>query len=593
MSRLSGDLNRYTLGDPLGVPGGYGAAFRAVRDDGERCVVKLIHGFRDPSPDVLQRLEIVLARLSTVDSRHVVPIIDAGVDETAAGARLPWLAMPELSGARSLQDMIATDGVFTSVAVQRIAADMARGLADLHVVGALHRDFKPGNVLIDCDGRAWLIDFELIKILDLTTRTPRHAEPLGTPVYMAPEQFIGPVLPESDLWALGLVLVEMLTGHQPVLEIARAGGNVRRAVLGGHLVPSGLPEPWRDLVEVLLRKLPAGRPPDSGAVAQWIERLEGPPPSPLAVKGAPSHRWAVRSVDDVDAAEFAAAHGFTAFGIDVDGPAIGHARRLRRAASSMGAVLSVDAPVPSLEQLSIEDVFEQTATPEADLERFVISRLRAQRDSLADVVLLPWRKVDEVGIEEAIHALRLGLRHRHLAGSRPVLATVQCPLEILTDERRVLELAAALTALDPNGWRLLVDGMNPGCAAVAISAVTEMAAALASRADVWVRASTLVRWALVCEPGVSVLYRSGRGLWTRGGGGGGGPKPERVEIAALGGPLPRRVAERLAVARPDLVACSCPACRKSSLPAVGPNTLAPQLVDCRLPAIGLASAADV
>jgi Protein kinase domain len=573
MSGLSGDLNRYSLGDPLGTPGGYGAAFRAERDDGEACVVKLINGFRNPSPEVLRRLEVVLARLAHVQSDHVVPIIDAGIDDGQIGGRLPWLAMPELPDARSLQDLIAV-GPLESLAAKRLAHDIAMGLSDLHRVGALHRDVKPGNILVDRDGRAWLIDFELIKILDLTTQTPRGIEPLGTTVYMAPEQFVGPVVPESDLWAFGLVIIEMLTGRQPVLEHGRAGGDVRRLVLASHLIPEGLPEGWRELVSVLLRKLPAARPSDARELAQWIRAPQGPPPAPAAVSGSPPFRWAIRSVEDVDGAEFAAAHALSAFALDVDGPAIAHVRRLYRVARTMGAALSLDAPVSTVEQLSIEDVTEGTAALGGELDRYVISHLRAQRDSPADVALLPWRAINEVGISDAIHTLRVGLRNRHLVGGRPVIATVQCPLGAVTDERRVLEFAAALTALDPDGWRLLVDGMDPGCGDSAISAVMELAGALASCADVWVRASTMARWALACQPGVSVLYRSGRGLWTHGGRKGGRSQPERVEIATLKGPIPRRVAERLAVARPDLLHCVCTECRGCALPTAGPRTVA-------------------
>jgi hypothetical protein len=571
MSQLSGDLNRYTLGEPLGIPGGYGAAFRALRDDGTPCVVKLLHGFRNPSHEALLRLEVVLARLEQVSSDHVVPIIDAGLDEGQIGGPLPWLAMRELPGARSLRQVIDSGD---SVDIQRVAADLANGLADLYEIGALHRDLKPGNVLIDAKGRAWLIDFELIKILDLATRTPRHAEPVGTELYMAPEQFLGPVLPQSDLWALGLVLVELLTGRQPLAEVARRGGSIRRVALAQPLVPVGLSEPWGELVSVLLRKLPARRPGDARAVARWIECPTGPPPAPAAVVGSPPFRWSVRLHAEVDAAELVAARGLVVPVIDVDGPATARVQRLRRAARRMGAALSVDAPPRDIEQLSIEDVIEGTAAPDAEVERFVLSRLRAQRDSLADIILLPWHPADEVGIDDAIHTLRLGLRHRHMAGTRPVVATVQCSLASLVDQRRALAFGAALTALDPDGWRLLVDGLDPGCSARSIAAVMDMASALASRADVWVRSNNVFRWALTTVPGVSVMYRAGRDLWTRKGRGQPRFTPERVEVASLAGPIPRWVAERLAVSRPELLACSCPACAGQILPLPGQATVA-------------------
>ena len=446
MSGLSGDLNRYSLGDQLGNPGGYGVAFRAIRDDGQACVVKLINGFRNPSPETLKRLEVVLARLAHVKSKHVVPIIDAGIDDGQVGGRLPRLAMPELPEARSLQELIGV-GPLDPGLVQCLAHDIAMGLSDLHLVGALHRDLKPGNILVDGEGRAWLIDFELIKILDLTTRTPRGIEPLGTEVYMAPEQFIGPVVRESDLWAVGLVVIEMLTGRQPVLEVARAGGDVRRAVLASHLIPDGLPEKWRALATVLLRKIPAARP-HTLASSHVGSQTPGLASSACGVTGVPSFRWAIRSVEDVDGAELAAARGLSTFALDVDGPAVGHISRIRRVARTMKASLSLDAPVGAIEQLSIEDVTEGTAALGGELDRLVISRLRAQRDSPADVALLAWRPIDEVGIGDAIHTLRVGLRNRHLVGERRVIATVQCPLATVTDQRRVLEFAAALTALD-------------------------------------------------------------------------------------------------------------------------------------------------
>ncbi len=569
---LSGNLGRYSFGDGLGPPGGYGAAFRALRDDGLPCVVKLIHGFFNPSAQDLDRLRVMLEHLATVESDHVVPIIDAGVDRTAAGV-LPWIAMPEIPGARALREVIAESAVPLGPAVaRRIGIGVARGLADLHAANMLHRDVKPGNLLLGEDGQSWLIDFELAKIQQLTTRTSRVAEPLGTELYMAPEQLRGPVVPETDLWALGLVLVELLTGRQPVRAVARRQADVRRVILSDSLVPEGLPGEWHELIDALLRKVPSARPDGAQSVVEWLEAGRRQLPTRL-VRQSPRWRWEVRSLDDVAAAEDCSGEGLGVAAIDARGRA--RSSRLRRAARALPVALAFEPVLNESAQLSLDGLRENAVLPN-DQERAVFEAMRAQCDADTDEVLLPWTHVDAGDIGEAIEVLRIGLRQRGVAAGKPVVATVQLSAGAVTNRADALELASVLCALRPDGWRLLVDGLQPGCGRNVLMATADMACALASRADVWVRASGLARWFMSTLPGVSVLARSGRGLWTRGAGYMPSSIPERVEVPLLAGPVPRVVADGLADARPALLACDCRICSlpRAALPSCGAPTIA-------------------
>src|SRR3954464_7737415 len=104
MAPLAGQLDDYILGSELGSHDGEVAAYRAQKG-GRQCVVKLIHGFRDPPPEQLGRLEVALARLAEVRSERVVPIIEAGIDEGLAGD-VPWFATSAIPGARPLREIL-------------------------------------------------------------------------------------------------------------------------------------------------------------------------------------------------------------------------------------------------------------------------------------------------------------------------------------------------------------------------------------------------------------------------------------------------------------------------------------------------------
>lgn len=134
-----------------------------------------------------------------------------------------------------------------------IATRIASGLAAAHARGVVHRDVKPGNVMLTADGGIKLLDFGLAKVADLTLTRPGTTP--GTVAYMSPEQVRGePVDARTDLWSLGVVLYEMLTGVRPFR------GESDRVLLGR--IPHEEPKPLRDL-----------RPETPGSLARIVERL--------------------------------------------------------------------------------------------------------------------------------------------------------------------------------------------------------------------------------------------------------------------------------------------------------------------------------
>ncbi|HKS70186.1 MAG TPA: protein kinase, partial [Ktedonobacterales bacterium] len=162
---------------------------------------------------------------AALDHPHIVPLYDFG--ETDDGHL--YLVMPYISGG-SLQDILRKTPLPVGDVVT-YGAQMADALAYAHERGVVHRDVKPANMLLHADGRLMLSDFGLAKILtpESRARAPRNQPDAGTPEYMAPEQIEGQTDERSDIYALGVVLYLLLTGHLPFT------GNSSNAVMGGHL----------------------------------------------------------------------------------------------------------------------------------------------------------------------------------------------------------------------------------------------------------------------------------------------------------------------------------------------------------------------
>ncbi|MEU9217347.1 bifunctional serine/threonine-protein kinase/glutamate ABC transporter substrate-binding protein [Streptomyces sp. NPDC048376] len=206
---------RYELLEPIGS-GGMGEVWKAHDRRLRRFVaVKGLLDRRAMTPDTqkaaMQRARREAEALAKIEHQNVVTVHDQ--IETADQV---WIVMKLLEG-RSLADVLRRDGVLGVPRAAAVALGMAQGLRAVHEASVLHRDVKPGNVLVRDNGQVVLVDFG-IATFEGADRVTRYGGVIGTPPYLAPELFApatpGPT-PASDLWALGVTLYEMVEGHLP------------------------------------------------------------------------------------------------------------------------------------------------------------------------------------------------------------------------------------------------------------------------------------------------------------------------------------------------------------------------------------------
>jgi serine/threonine protein kinase len=266
MPPFDGDLldGRYRLGPMLGS-GGVAEVYRAFDERLHRDVaIKL---FRSDVADQLHRHEAEMRTLARLDHPSLVTVLDAGEDD-AIGR--PYLVMSLVEGPTLAEEL--RYGALPSDRVAEIGIALADGLAYVHSQGLIHRDVKPANVLISADGRVHLADFGIARLVDASHVT-NAGEVVGTPAYFAPEQVTGePVGPPADVYSLGLVLLECLTGRREYegapMEVAMA------RVSRPPAVPASLPVAWRDLLGGMTARLPNARL-SASHVADRLRRLSG------------------------------------------------------------------------------------------------------------------------------------------------------------------------------------------------------------------------------------------------------------------------------------------------------------------------------
>ena len=232
---------RYRILQQVGI-GAMGMVYRAHDEHlGLEVAVKVLRPELAGDPEVVERFrrELVLAR--QVTHPNVVRIHDLGRD-----GDVHFLTMDYVR-ARSLKEVLARDGPLPAERVVGVARQLAAGLAAAHARGVVHRDLKPANILLDDEANAYVTDFGVARSLSASQLT-RTGAVVGTPAYLAPEQARGEEVDgRSDLYALGVVCFEMLTGELPFapgseaeLLAQRLTGRTRDLAETGAQVPAWL-----------------------------------------------------------------------------------------------------------------------------------------------------------------------------------------------------------------------------------------------------------------------------------------------------------------------------------------------------------------
>jgi eukaryotic-like serine/threonine-protein kinase len=252
--------------------GGMGVVYKARQEGLKRLVaLKMIRGDWHSNPEHLARFEIEAEAVARLNHPNIVRIYEIGKI-----GRVPYVVLELLEKGTLKERLAGTPQPFREAAM--LLAALARGVNAAHVAGILHRDLKPSNVLFDQGGVPKIADFGLAKRLEVEDGETQTGQVLGTPSYMAPEQAKGwdrDIGPAADIYSLGAILYEMLTGRPP-LKGTTPGETLKLVQEEDPVSPSRLRSklPF-DLETICLKCLardPRKRYPDAYAVAEDLER---------------------------------------------------------------------------------------------------------------------------------------------------------------------------------------------------------------------------------------------------------------------------------------------------------------------------------
>lgn len=206
-------VKSYELKELIGV-GGFGAVYRAHQQLIEREVaVKVILPQHANRPDFIRRFETEAQLIARLEHPHIVPLYDYWREASGAYLVMRWLR------GGSTQDYIEQNGPWKPEQARPIFSQIVEALAVAHRQGVIHRDLKPENIMLDENGNAYLTDFGIAKDLAGTGGITQANAIVGSPAYLAPEQIQGEtVTVQSDIYSLGVVLFELLTGQRPFTD---------------------------------------------------------------------------------------------------------------------------------------------------------------------------------------------------------------------------------------------------------------------------------------------------------------------------------------------------------------------------------------
>ena len=247
--------------------GGAGTIYLARdKTDGRQVALKVIHLDGTTPADTLGRFIQEHELLERLRHPNIVAIHAQWFSDHHAYIAMEYFPRGSLAG--------MLRGPMPEELALLVLRQCARGLEAAHLAGIVHRDLKPGNIMLRADGTLALTDFGIAKDLHAPTSSTDHGVVLGTPSYMAPEQAMGKQVDAScDIYSLGVLLYEMLTGSKPFT------GSDYQTIIYGHLntQPPRLPPhlaKWQDLLDLMMAKLPPARPADARALLACLKQFE-------------------------------------------------------------------------------------------------------------------------------------------------------------------------------------------------------------------------------------------------------------------------------------------------------------------------------
>ncbi|MFD1273522.1 serine/threonine-protein kinase [Streptomyces kaempferi] len=244
-------IGGYTLLGQLGA-GGMGVVYLGVAASGRQVAVKLVHGPYAQEEEFRTRFRQEIEAARRVSGAFTAPVVDADPD-----ADQPWMATLYVPGL-NLAEVVQKDGPLSQRELRALGLGLTEALRDIQRAGLVHRDLKPGNVLMTEDGPR-VIDFGISRASDHQSLTTT-GRMIGTPPFMSPEQLAAPrdVTPASDVFSLGSLLVFAAVGTGPF--DADSPYITGYQVVFGTPDLGGVPEALLNIVERCLDKDPAARP---------------------------------------------------------------------------------------------------------------------------------------------------------------------------------------------------------------------------------------------------------------------------------------------------------------------------------------------
>lgn len=261
-------IGQYQIVEQIGQ-GGMATVYKAFQPSINRYVaIKILPSQYAQDPNFVKRFEHEAKAIAALEHPHILPVYDFGTQDGLTYMVMRYI--PEGTLSNLMGQPISNERVV------RLIGAMARALDYAHKQGVVHRDIKPSNILIDKNGEALLTDFGIAKMMETTgaTQLTGAGSVLGTPAYMSPEQAKGQTVDgRSDIYSLGVVLYELLTGQQPFradTPLAVVLKHVSEPLAPPRTVKADIPEPLERIVLKAMAKDPAQRYQSAGEMEQAL-----------------------------------------------------------------------------------------------------------------------------------------------------------------------------------------------------------------------------------------------------------------------------------------------------------------------------------